>query len=99
MRRGCGCVPDRLVKDTLQVALGECGALEVLVCADFLGHDQGLLVRDRLHLAGSQSLGCCAVVSQIELGAHQDDGDIGGVVFNLGVPLVTISPVASEGLV
>lgn len=57
------------------------------MCADLLGHGQGLLVRDRLHLAGSQGLGGCAIVSQVELGADQDDGDIGGVVFDLGVPL------------
>lgn len=69
------------------------------MCANLLGHGQGLLVRDWLHLAGSQSIGCCAVVSQVELGADQDDGDIGGVVFNLGVPLVTISPAGSGVLV
>lgn len=58
------------------------------MCADLLGHDQGLLVRDGLHLSGSQGVGGVAVVSQVELGAHEDDGDAGGVVFDLRIPLV-----------
>lgn len=81
-------VPDSLVKHALQVALSECGALEVLMCADLLGDGQGLLVRDGLHLAGAQGFGGGAVVSQVELGADQDDGDVGGMVLDLGVPLL-----------
>lgn len=81
-------VPNRLVKHTLQVALSECGALEILMCADLLGDGQGLLVRDRLHLAGAQGFGSGAVVSQVELGADQDDGDVGGVVFDFREPLL-----------
>jgi hypothetical protein len=81
-------VPDSLVKHALQVALSERGALEILMCADLLGDGQGLLVRDGLHLAGAQGFGRGAVISQVELGADQDDGDVGGVVFDLGVPLI-----------
>lgn len=81
-------VPDGFVKHALQVTLRQCRALEVLMCADLLGHGQGLLVRDGLHLSGSQGLGGVAVVSQVELGAHEDDGDVGGVVFDLRIPLV-----------
>ena len=57
------------------------------MCADLLGDDQGLLVRDGLHLAGAEGVGGGAVISQVELGAHQDDGDAGGVVFDLREPL------------
>lgn len=67
------------------------------MCADLLGHGQGLLVRDGLHLAGSQGFGGRAVVSQVELGADQDDGDIGGVVFDLGIPLVAGQSHGSNG--
>jgi hypothetical protein len=62
--------------------------LEVLMCANLLGHSQGLFVRDGLHLACSEGFDRVAVVSQVELGADEDDGDIGGVVFDLGEPLI-----------
>lgn len=81
-------LPNGLVKHALQVALSECGALEILMCADLLGDGQGLLVRDWLHFAGAQGFGRGAIISQVELGADEDDGDIGGVVFDFGVPLV-----------
>lgn len=57
--------------------------------ADLLRHRQGLLVGNRLHFPLAEGLGGCAVVSQIELGADQDDRDVGGMVFNLGEPLET----------
>lgn len=80
-------LPDSLVKDALQVALGQGRAFEVLVCANLLGHGQSLLVRDGLHLSGAQGFGCCAVVAQVELGADQDNGDAGCMVFDFGKPL------------
>lgn len=67
------------------------------MCADLLGDDQGLLVRDGLHLAGAEGVGGGAVISQVELGAHQDDGDAGGVVFDLREPLDAGMSVALEG--
>jgi hypothetical protein len=46
-----------------------------------------LFVRDGLHLACAEGLDGVGVVSQVELGADEDDGDIGGVMFDLGEPL------------
>lgn len=57
------------------------------MCANFLGHSQGLFVGDGLHLACAEGFRSRAVVSQIELGTDEDDGDIGGVVFDLREPL------------
>lgn len=57
------------------------------MCADLLGHSQGLFVRDGLHLAGSEGFSGRAVVSQVELSANKDYGDVGGMVIDLGVPL------------
>lgn len=57
------------------------------MCSDFLGDAQGLLVGDRLHFAGSEGFEGCAVVAEVQLGADQNDGDIGGVVFNFWEPL------------
>jgi hypothetical protein len=57
------------------------------MCADLLGHGQGLFVGNGLHLACAEGFYSRAVVSQIELGADEDDGDIRGVVFDLREPL------------
>ena len=80
-------VPDRFVEHALQVALRQCGALKVLMCADLLGYAQRLLVRDGLHLSGPEGVDGGAVVAEVQLGADQDDGDAGGVVFDFGEPL------------
>ena len=57
------------------------------MCANLLGDGQGLFVGDGLHLACAEGFNSGAVVSQIELGTDEDDGDIGGVVFDLREPL------------
>lgn len=80
-------LPDSFVEHALQVALRQCGALEVLMCADLLGYAQRLLVRDGLHLPGPEGFDGGAVVAEIQLGADQDDGDVGGVVLDFGEPL------------
>lgn len=71
------------------------------MCADLLGHGQGLLVRDGLHLTGSEGFSGRAIVSQIELSADKDDGDVGGMMIDLGVPLENcdhdVSRVKAEG--
>lgn len=93
--------PYRLVKDALEVALGECRALEVLVGANFAGADQSLLVRHGLHALLAQRLERGSIFAQVELGADEDDGDVGGVVVNLGKPLgvVVVSTAMAEGCV
>lgn|SRR5690242_2471233 len=79
--------PNRLVEDALQVALCEGRALEVLLRLDLLGDHDCLLVLDGGHLLLAQRLLGSLVVSQIELGADEDDGDARCVVVDLGVPL------------
>lgn len=80
-------VPDGFIKHALQVALRQRRTFKVLMCANFLGDSQRLFVGDGLHLACAEGFRSRAVVSQIELGTDEDDGNIGGVVFDLGEPL------------
>lgn len=87
--------PNGLVEDALEVPLGQGGALEVLAGADVAGAGQSLLVGDGLHTLGAQGVERGGVLAQIELGADQDDGDVGCVVVDLGVPLQRWS--ASDG--
>lgn len=63
-------------------ALGPGGSL-----TDLPGHGQALRVGDRGELLVPQPLDGVLVISQIQLGAHQDDGCVGAVVSHLGVPL------------
>lgn len=80
-------VPDGLVKDALEVALGQGRALEILVRPDLLGADESLVVRDRLHPLGTEALKGGLVFPKVELGADQDDGHVRCVVVDLWVPL------------
>ncbi len=57
------------------------------MCADLLGAEQGLVVRHGLHPLLPQRLEGARVLPQIQLGADEDDGDIGGMMVDLGVPL------------
>jgi len=87
MYRGSRDLPDGFVKHALQVTLCQSRTFEVLMCADLLGHGQSLFVGDSFHLARAEGFRGCAVIPQIELGTDEDDGDIGGVVFDFGEPL------------
>ena len=53
----------------------------------FFRHGQALRVDDGGELLLLQFLDGVLVVSQVQLGAHQDDGRVGAVVSHLGVPL------------
>ena len=81
--------PDGFVENALQVTLSQGRALKILAGLDFLGASQRLLIRNRFHSLRAQRVKCCSVFTQIELGAHQDDRDIRGVVVDFGVPLVS----------
>lgn len=83
----CVCLPDSLVKDALEVSLRESRALEVLVSLNFLGTDEGLLIRHGLHALLSQGVEGGAVVAEIELRADEDNGNVGSVVVDFRVPL------------
>ena len=87
MQGAHGDVPNSFVKDTLQVALCEGGALEVLLRLDLLCDHDGLLVLDGRHLLLPQRLLGGLIVPQIELGADEDNGNAGRVVIYLRVPL------------
>ena len=80
-------IPDGLVEDALEVALGEGRALEVLVGLDLLGAEQGLVVGHGLHALLAQGVERVRVFAEIELRSDEDDGDVGRVVVDLGVPL------------
>jgi hypothetical protein len=89
--------PDGLVEDALQVALCQGGALEVLLRLDLLGHHDRLLVLDGRHLLLPQRLLGALVVSQVELGADEDDGHPRRVMVDLGVPLGAVSKGVTSG--
>jgi hypothetical protein len=78
---------DRLVEYALEIPLRQGGALEVLDGFDLLGDLHCLLILYGLHLALAQLLFDLWVIAQVELGAHEDDGNAGCVVLYLGVPL------------
>ena len=84
-------IPDGLVEDTLEVALCEGRALHVLDGLDLLGDADSLLVLNGCHLLLSQTLLGALVITKIELGSDQNDGNAGCVVLNLGVPLFVVS--------
>lgn len=54
---------------------------------DFFGHGQALRVDDGGEFLLLQLLDGVLVVSEVQLGAHQDDGSVGAVVSDLRVPL------------
>lgn len=81
-------LPDGLVKNALEVTLGQGRAFEVLVCPDLLGAVQGLLVCDGLHSLLAERLEGGRVFPQVKLGADEDDGGVGGMVADLGTPLI-----------
>lgn len=82
--------PDRLVENVLEVALCQSGALEVLDRTDLLCDRDRLLVLDRGHLLLAQAFTGGLVVTEIEFGADEDDGDAGRVMVDLGKPLKTV---------
>lgn len=66
--------------------------MKLWCCADwgltyFFGHGQALGVDDGGEFLLLQLLDGVLVVSQVQLGAHQDDGSVGAVVSDLRVPL------------
>lgn len=87
MSRGASHIPDSFIEHALQVALCEGRTFQVLVRTDLLGHGQGLLVRYRLHLSCAQAICGGTIVSQVQLGTDEDDGDVGGMVFDFRIPL------------
>jgi len=59
--------------------------------SDLLGAHQSLVVRHRLHSLLPERLEGSGVFPQIQLGADEDDGNIGRMVIDLRVPLASPS--------
>jgi hypothetical protein len=79
--------PDGLIKNSLEIPLCEGGAFKVFDGLDLLGADERLLVCHGRHPLLGQAPDRIGVLAQIKLGADQNDGDVGCVVVNLGIPL------------
>lgn len=79
--------PDGIIKDGLQAQLCQSRALGVLECVDILGARQPPRVRDGGHPLLGQLVDRLLVVPLIELGADEDDGDIGRMMGDFWVPL------------
>lgn len=84
-------VPNRLVKNGLQVSLSQGGALKVFMRSDVLRGSEGLIVGDRLHPLLAEALNGVGVLPQIELRADEDDRNVWGVMADLRVPLPRVS--------
>lgn len=54
---------------------------------NLFGHGQALWVRDGCKFLFFQLLNCVLVISQVQLGANEDNGSVGTVVSDLWVPL------------
>jgi len=80
-------VPYGFVEDTLQIPLRQRGALEVFDGFDLFGDRQRLLIRHRLHLFRAQVFCRRFVFAEVELRADEDDGHVGRVMFDFGMPL------------
>lgn len=87
--RGASHIPDSFIEHTLQVALCEGRTFEVLVRTDLLGHGQGLLIRYGFHLSCAEAICGRSIVPQVQLGTDENDGDVGGMMFDFRIPLRT----------
>lgn len=54
---------------------------------DILRAEKGLVVRHGLHALLAQGVQGRGVFPEVELGSDEDDGDVGRVMVDLGVPL------------
>lgn len=86
------CLPNSLVKNTLEVSLRQSGTLDVFVddfvgLVDLLDVVEHVLVLDRLHVLLGQGGPGGRVISKIDLGTDEDDGSSRRVVGDLGEPL------------
>lgn len=73
----------RLIKNVLEALTGQCRALEVLQSVDLLRLLSALLGIDGLLALLLELLKSLLVSAQINLGADQDDGNLGAVVLEL----------------
>jgi len=78
---------DGLIEHSLQALLRQSAALQILHSANGLGHLKRALLADHVQAFAGELRGRGLIVSQIGLGADEDDRHVGRVVLNLRVPL------------
>lgn len=78
---------DGLLEDRLETGLVERRALNILDGADGLAHVHALLEGDGGKALLSEAVDGLLIIAKIELGADQEEGGVGAVVLDLGVPL------------
>ncbi len=85
-------VPNRLVEHGLQASLRQGRTLDVFDGTNLLPDLVRAFPVDGFHAFRLQRLARGRIFSQIQLGADQDDGHVGCVMLNLGIPLaLTVS--------
>lgn len=84
-------IPDGLVEDVLEVALGQCGALEVPDSTNLLGDSDSLFVLDGSHLLLAKPLTSGLVIAKIELCANENDRNAWRMMIDLREPLMEVS--------
>lgn len=76
-----------LVKNILQLVLGQSRTLNIFNSAELLRHAVAVFFTNRLHLLPGELLPHAGVVAQIGLGADDKTGHTGAVVVHLREPL------------
>lgn len=88
--------PDGAVKDSLEIHLCQGRALDILVGLDIFRARQTSRVCNGRHPLLGQLLDRLPVITLVELGADEDDWDIGRVMRNLWEPLRHRSQIVSK---
>lgn len=66
------------------------------MCPDVLRGSESFIIGDGLHSLLAQALDGVWVLPQIELGADQDDRNVGSMVTDLRVPLQRLSAIIND---
>lgn len=87
MGKKMNCLPDCIVKDGLETHLCQGRAFGVLVSSNLLGKGQSHGVGNRRPPLLGHCLERIRVISGVQLGANQHNGNIGSVMSDFGPPL------------
>ena len=75
-----------LIKNILQLILGQGGTFDVFHGTQILGHTVTIFLANGLHLLTGELLANTGVIAQIGLGADDQAGNTGAMVVHLGEP-------------
>ena len=75
-----------LIKNILQLILGQGGTFDVFHGTQILGHTVTIFLANGLHLLTGELLANTGVIAQIGLGADDQAGNTGAMVMHLGEP-------------